>query len=208
VVQDDTGIPVRFFLKGGWQLFPFGEYVGPIPVFRGHYQPKLDELFERVDAPPISFGVGYRWRPNQSHVLLAVSKEPRTAPAGPPAAAPAKATAPKGGTAPKRRIGPARAPPKAPNGASGSPPGPAPPGTGSAATKPPAPLPQNAGAVPDAWRALLLGGPVSVALAGVFGPGGFAAGLSFVLQLGGIGGVVWLLASDAAGQEQAAARPS
>jgi hypothetical protein len=94
VVQDDTGIPLRYFDRGRWHLRPFGEYVGPIPMFRGHYQPHLEDLFDDEDAPPIAFGVGYRWRPNQSHVLLAVNKGARPSIAPPaewtmPAAAPA-----------------------------------------------------------------------------------------------------------------------
>jgi hypothetical protein len=59
-----------------------------------------------------------------------------------------------------------------------------------------------------AWRSLVLGGLIGVVLAGVFGPGGFAAGLTFVLQLGGIGGVMWLIASNIAGQEAVTAPPS
>jgi hypothetical protein len=46
----------------------------------------------------------------------------------------------------------------------------------------------------------VFGGLMSVALANVFGPGGVAAGLSFVLQLSGLGGVVWLLAGNAGGE--------
>lgn len=74
IVQDDTGIPLRFLEARKWGLHPFGEYVGPIPLFRGHYQRSLQVLFHRLDAPSIGFGVGYRWRPNQSHVLLAVNQ--------------------------------------------------------------------------------------------------------------------------------------
>ena len=74
IVQDDTGIPLRFLEQRKWGLHPFGEYVGPIPLFRGHYQRNLQMLFHRLDAPSIDFGVGYRWRPNQSHVLLAVNQ--------------------------------------------------------------------------------------------------------------------------------------
>ena len=59
-----------------------------------------------------------------------------------------------------------------------------------------------------AWRSLVLGGLIGVVLSGVFGSGGFAAGLTFVLQLGGIGGVMWLIASNIAGQEAVTAPPS
>lgn len=75
IVQDDTGIPYRYYEASSWQVRPFGNYVGPIPVFSGQYQSKLKELFVKTKAPPISFGVGYRWRLNQSHVLLATKKD-------------------------------------------------------------------------------------------------------------------------------------
>ena len=47
IVQDDTGIPVKYFQKAGWELRPFGRYVGPIPMFRGNYQSKLKDLFAK-----------------------------------------------------------------------------------------------------------------------------------------------------------------
>ena len=92
LVQDDTGIPLRFLEARKWGLHPFGEYVGPIPLFRGHYQRSLQVLFHRLDAPSIDFGVGYRWRPNQSHVLLAVNQG--AVKAVPTAVAPQPATPP------------------------------------------------------------------------------------------------------------------
>jgi hypothetical protein len=72
MVQDDTGIPLAQYDQRKWDLQPFGKYVGPIPVFRGMYQAKYAELFKH--ARPIDFGIGYRWRPNQSNLLLAVKK--------------------------------------------------------------------------------------------------------------------------------------
>ena len=72
MVQDDTGIPLARYDAQKWELQPFGKYVGPIPVFRGMYNSKYAALFK--NAPPIDFGIGYRWRPNQSNLLLAVKK--------------------------------------------------------------------------------------------------------------------------------------
>lgn len=206
IVQDDTGIPVTHFLKGGWQLYPFGEYAGPIPMFRGHYQAKLDELFERLGAPPIEFGVGYRWRPKESHVLLAVSTAQRPT-AGEPAAAPPAPAAPKADPVPAadgaKIKGGDNSKAAKPSQTAAQAPQPAPPaktivpnalGTASQA------VPPSVGTAPETWRALVFGGLMSVALANVFGPGGFTAGLSFVLQLSGLGGVVWLLAGNPGGE--------
>lgn len=75
IVQDDTGVPLRFLEQAGYEVHPHGNYVGPIPVFGGQYQAKLKELFVKSKAPPISFGVGYRWRLTQSHVMHAVRKD-------------------------------------------------------------------------------------------------------------------------------------
>ena len=69
VLQDDSGIPVHYFTPGQWELRPFGHYVGPIRIFAGRYQSQLNNVFRR--APPIDFGVGYRWRLRESNLLLA-----------------------------------------------------------------------------------------------------------------------------------------
>ena len=71
IAQDDTGIPVRFF-GPDWQLRPFGRYLGPIAIFPGNHQAALAQIFHHAEA--IDFGVGYRWRANQSNLLLAVKK--------------------------------------------------------------------------------------------------------------------------------------
>jgi hypothetical protein len=71
ILQDDTGIPVSFFDRKKWQPQPFGHYVHPIAVFSHNYQPKLAELFRKGNPIPIDFGLGYRWRVNESNLLLA-----------------------------------------------------------------------------------------------------------------------------------------
>jgi hypothetical protein len=75
IVQDDSGIPVRFFDPGAWDLRPFGRYVGPIGIFRNRHQAKLRELFLSGKPSRLDFGVGYRWRPNESNLLLAVRRK-------------------------------------------------------------------------------------------------------------------------------------
>jgi len=72
IVQDDTGVPLARYEPQKWELQPFGKYVGPIAVFRGMYNAKYAALFK--NAPPIDFSLGYRWKPNQSNLLLAIKK--------------------------------------------------------------------------------------------------------------------------------------
>jgi hypothetical protein len=75
IVQDDSGIPVRFFEPGLWELRPFGRYVGPIRIFRGRYQARMRELFANGKPARLDFGIGYRWRANESNLLLAVRRK-------------------------------------------------------------------------------------------------------------------------------------
>ena len=70
VIQDDSGVPLTYYNAKQWRFFPFGRYLGPIGEFPGRYQLSYAELFRR--AEPINFGVGYRWRTNESNLLLSV----------------------------------------------------------------------------------------------------------------------------------------
>jgi hypothetical protein len=69
ILQDDSGIPVTFFDPRKWQLQAFGRYAGPISMFANFYQPRMADLFQ--GASPIEFGIGYRWRKNESNLILA-----------------------------------------------------------------------------------------------------------------------------------------
>jgi hypothetical protein len=75
VVQDDSGIPLHYFKRDQWSFHPFGRYLGPIGIFPGRHQIQLAELYNRGPSRPIDWGMGYRWRTNESNVLLAVRKE-------------------------------------------------------------------------------------------------------------------------------------
>ncbi|HEX9881411.1 MAG TPA: hypothetical protein VGA65_02790 [Hyphomicrobium sp.] len=70
IVQDDSGIPLRHFKPDAWRLNAFGNYLGPISIFPGRYQRDLSALYRRERAGPLDFGIGYRWRPRQSNLLL------------------------------------------------------------------------------------------------------------------------------------------
>jgi hypothetical protein len=72
MLQDDSGIPLSYFDPKKWQLFPFGHYLPPIAIFHRKYQAKYAELFRTSRA--IDFGIGYRWRPNESNLLLTVRR--------------------------------------------------------------------------------------------------------------------------------------
>ncbi|WP_296518953.1 hypothetical protein [Rhodopseudomonas sp.] len=70
IIQDDSGVPLAAFDQKAWRFFPFGRYAGPIAEFPGRYQPKYAELFRK--SPSIDFGIGYRWRPYETNLLLGI----------------------------------------------------------------------------------------------------------------------------------------
>jgi hypothetical protein len=72
VVEDDSGIPYRYFAQGGWNIRLFGEYVSPLPIFSGYAQRDFREAYKTPSyAGPISFGAGYHVVPAHANILLA-----------------------------------------------------------------------------------------------------------------------------------------
>jgi hypothetical protein len=71
IVQDDSGIPLTYFNPEKWTLRFFGTYLGPIELFKQHYQPKLQELFAQSNPPPLGIAFGYRWNYKESNLIVA-----------------------------------------------------------------------------------------------------------------------------------------
>jgi hypothetical protein len=74
IVQDDSGIPLAYFNPDKWNLRLFGNYLGPIELFKQHYQPRLQELFAQSNSPPLDFGFGYRWNYKEANLIVATRK--------------------------------------------------------------------------------------------------------------------------------------
>jgi len=74
IVQDDSGIPLAYFDPGKWNLRLFGNYLGPIELFKQHFQPKLQELFAQNNPAPLDFGFGYRWNSKEANLIVAERK--------------------------------------------------------------------------------------------------------------------------------------
>jgi hypothetical protein len=103
MIQDDSGIPLTYYDPQKWDLQPFGRYLGPIGIFPGRHQPKYSELFKK--SRPIDFGIGYRHRPAESNLLLAVRKTPVVLDqSGEKNADPTASTAPAEAAKPKKNV--------------------------------------------------------------------------------------------------------
>jgi hypothetical protein len=75
VVQDDSGIPYRFFKPEKWDVTLYGVYSSPIAMFKDHREADLAGAYkEAKGVKPLPFGIGYNWRPGQSNLLVARRK--------------------------------------------------------------------------------------------------------------------------------------
>jgi hypothetical protein len=70
ILQDDSGIPYRFFNKSKWAIRLYGTYDGPIELFKDHMEEDLKAAYER-GAQPLTVRLGYG---KQSNMLLATRK--------------------------------------------------------------------------------------------------------------------------------------
>ena len=78
ILQDDTGVPYRFFDKTAWALTLYGKYTKPIADFNYGFQKDLDAAFAQPGAArDLPFTFGYHWRVGASSVMLAI-RQPAT----------------------------------------------------------------------------------------------------------------------------------
>jgi hypothetical protein len=87
ILQDDSGIPMHYFPEHEWDVHLFGNYSGPIPLFKQFLQPEFNQLKALQKPSPLPFSVGYRWHSGQSSLILAVKVTHAPAPSATPAAA-------------------------------------------------------------------------------------------------------------------------
>jgi hypothetical protein len=93
ILQDDSGIPLRFYSPEQWKLTFFGTYNRPIELFASKLQPELRHAYENAQSVlPLPFGTGYNWRSGESNLMLAVRSS--AIPQSPPRAIPMHASPP------------------------------------------------------------------------------------------------------------------
>ena len=71
VLQDDSGIPYRYFQTDAWKVQLYGDYSRPYGSFRWFQQPDLRKAYETVQAKPLPLRVGYGYSKIESNLLLA-----------------------------------------------------------------------------------------------------------------------------------------
>ena len=74
IVEDDSGIPFRFFDASAWDVRLYGTYKEPITLFRKWHQVDLETAFASTrDVRPLGFAIGYR-HVRESNLLVATHR--------------------------------------------------------------------------------------------------------------------------------------
>ena len=71
VLEDDTGVPYRYFPPAQWSSQLYGEYIDPISDFKGVGQEDLRAAYaDPARVKPLPFHIGYHWGTNKDSILF------------------------------------------------------------------------------------------------------------------------------------------
>ena len=74
IVQDDSGVPLRYFDMQRWKLHLYGAYTAPLDIFAKYYQPDLAALYAKTPTVPLPFGAGYHFDPKTANLIVATAR--------------------------------------------------------------------------------------------------------------------------------------
>jgi hypothetical protein len=75
VLQEDSGIPLKYFDPSLWDLQFYGTYSKPISAFKSAYQGDLAGIYKTGrNIKPLPFGIGYRFQVDTANLLFATRK--------------------------------------------------------------------------------------------------------------------------------------
>lgn len=79
ILEEDSGIPYRFFDSTAWRVQLYGVYHAPIPLFRSKFQADLWQAYRAQPVKRLPFNIGYHIVPGQSNLIWAVRRDPAAA---------------------------------------------------------------------------------------------------------------------------------
>jgi hypothetical protein len=74
IVQDDSGIPLRYFKSEKWQVKFHGHYEKPIGLFSHRMQPDLKNAMKKYSTGILPFSYGYDYKKGHSNLITAKKK--------------------------------------------------------------------------------------------------------------------------------------
>ncbi len=70
VLEDDTGIPYKYFAPRDWESQLYGEYIKPVSDFKGVDQADLEAAYaDAARIKKLPFHLGYHWGSNKDSIL-------------------------------------------------------------------------------------------------------------------------------------------
>ncbi|MFZ4401708.1 MAG: hypothetical protein ACOYO1_16885 [Bacteroidales bacterium] len=70
ILQDDSGIPYRFFNTPDWSINLFGRYSKTIPLFEKSFQLDLKEAYQNLTVRKLPFSIGYNINHGEPNLIL------------------------------------------------------------------------------------------------------------------------------------------
>ena len=75
ILQDDSGIPYRYFTPGTWRIQLFGVYTDPLPIFKLRREAELEAAYGTTYFKgSLPFGAGYHVNASDANLLLATKE--------------------------------------------------------------------------------------------------------------------------------------
>ena len=74
IIQDDSGIPLRFFQQDKWKIKYHGFYDKPIGIWPNRKQDDLKEIMKIKSTGNLNFSYGYKHKVGESNILTAEKK--------------------------------------------------------------------------------------------------------------------------------------
>ncbi len=69
IVQDDSGVPLRYFTRDKWKVKFHGFYNTPIPMFRNRLQKDLKKAMKKYSTGILPFSYGYNYKKGESNLM-------------------------------------------------------------------------------------------------------------------------------------------
>jgi hypothetical protein len=74
IVQEDSGIPLRFYSKNDWNISFYGNY-RVLDMFKNRFQPDLSERMKKESKGQLQFSIGYGFVPEKSSLMVSRRKK-------------------------------------------------------------------------------------------------------------------------------------
>lgn len=71
VVEDDSGVPLKYFARDRWKLGFHGAYEAPIPMFSSQLQNDLKQEMSKSSTGKLPFSYGYNRKRGESNLITA-----------------------------------------------------------------------------------------------------------------------------------------